>query len=676
MNFKNIYLLIILVLVSCNSAYKKGENMKNLSGVDFSRIDDSVRPQDDFYRFVNGKWLKEFKLPPDKSRYGTFTVLREKAREDVKKIIEESARRNTEVGSNDQKVGDLYKSYMDINRLEELGISSLKKEMDKIDSISNLSDLSGYFAYADIYTSAPFGIYVYIDSKSPDKHVTYMSQSGLGLPNRGYYFDEDEKSINIRKEYIKHISRMFELYGYDTHSDMASTTMGIEEKLAEFHWKKEKNRDPIATYNPFSFEELKSLIPSLDWDRWETGIGIKGLNKVIISQPDYIEQLDQIISKVPISDWKIYLSWKLIDNKASYLNSEFEKQNFYFFSTVLSGVKVMEPRWKRAVNVVSGSMGEIVGKVYVEKHFNQDAKKRMVKLVENLREAYRIGIDGLEWMSDSTKIQAQDKLKKFRPKIGFPNKWKTYETLSISDDNLMQNIMNIISDGNRKNREKLGKPIDREEWGMTPQTVNAYYSPLMNEIVFPAAILQPPFFNINADDAVNYGAIGAVIGHEMGHGFDDKGSMYDGNGELKNWWTDSDRTKFEKRTNKLIKQFNSYTVVDGTNVNGEFTQGENIGDLAGIVIAYKAYQLSRNGKEAPVIDGLTGDQRFFYGWATIWAVKSTDEQTLRQIKTDPHSPGEFRANGPLVNMPEFIDLFKVKPDDKMYVPTKDQVKIW
>ena len=673
--FKNIFTFTIILIIGCAKT-NKDRNMKNLSGIDFSRIDDSVRPQDDFYRYVNGTWLKEFELPADKSRYGTFTVLREKAREDVKKIIEESADKKASKGSDDQKVGDLYQSFMDTSRLEELGSTSLNKEMDKINKIKNLSDLSGYFAYADVFTSAPFRIYVYIDSKNPTEHTTYMSQSGLGLPNRGYYFDKDDKSVNIRKEYISHVSRMLELYGYELHAEMAKKVMSIEKKLAKFHWKKEKNRDPVATYNSYSFEELKALIPSLDWKKWEQGIGMKGLNRIIVSQPSYIESLEKTISETSIKDWKTYLSWKLIDNKASYLSSEFEKQNFYFFSTILSGVKEMEPRWKRAVNVVSGSMGEIVGKVYVEKHFNEEAKIRMVDLVENLREAYRIGIEDLEWMSDSTKIQAQDKLQKFRPKIGFPNKWKTYDELSISNDNLIQNIFNIVADGTRKNREKLGKPIDREEWGMTPQTVNAYYSPLMNEIVFPAAILQAPFFDINADDAVNYGAIGAVIGHEMGHGFDDKGSMYDGNGELKNWWTDSDRIKFEKRTKKLIDQFDNYTVVDGTNVNGEFTQGENIGDLAGIVIAYKAYQLSKKGKEAPLIDGLTGNQRFFYGWATIWAVKSTDEQTLRQIKTDPHSPGEFRANGPLVNMPEFIDLFKVRPSDKMYVPKENQIKIW
>jgi putative endopeptidase len=667
--------ITVLFAISCSSTKDKEANMLS-SGIDFNRVDTTVRPQDDFYRHVNGKWLKEFELPADKSRYATFTILREKAQEDVKIIIEEAAEKESSKGSDNQKVGDLYHSFMDTSRLEKIGVKSLEKEMDKISKINNLSDLSEYMAYAAIITTAPFGVYVYIDSKNPTEHVTYLGQSGLGLPNKGYYMDDDEKSKNIRKEYVTHIGKMFELYGMSNSNKLGSTVMDIETSLARFHWKKEKNRDPELTYNPSTMSELRSMIPGLDWDRWLSATGIDGFNKIIISQPDYIKNINNIITKTSIDDWKTYFTWSLLDRFAGYLSSDYEKQNFYFYSTVLSGVKKMEPRWKRAVNVVSASMGEIIGKVYVEKHFDQNAKDRMIDLVENLRKAYKVGIDELEWMSDSTKLQAHYKLKNFRPKIGFPNKWKDYSQLSIEPDNLVNNIKNSTLDRTRKNREKLGKPIDREEWGMTPQTVNAYYNPLLNEIVFPAGILQPPFFNMEADDAVNYGSIGAVIGHEMGHGFDDKGSMYDGDGELRNWWTDTDKKKFKKRTEKLIKQYDNYTVVDGTPVNGEFTQGENIGDLAGIVIAYKAYQLSKKGKTTPVIDGLTGDERFFYGWGTIWGSKSTDEQMIRQIKTDPHSPGEFRANGPLLNMPEFLDVFGVSADDGMYVDPEKRIKIW
>jgi endothelin-converting enzyme/putative endopeptidase len=650
--------------------------MDYISGIDFSRIDKETRPQDDFYQYVNGKWLKEFKLPADKSRYGTFTKLREKARDDVKKIIEEASSKSSKLGSDNQKVGDLYYSFMDTNKLEEIGVSSLDEEMKKIYEIDNISDLSKYFAYSDILTSAPFGIYVYIDKKNPSEHITYCSQSGLGLPNRGYYMDKDDKSENIKKEYINHVSKMFEMYGLKNFQKKANTVMKIETQLARLHWTKEKNRDPIATYNLFTFEDFKLLCPSIDWEKWEEANLLNNIDKIVVSQPDYMKNLDKVFKDTSIEDWKIYFSWKLLNRAANFLNNEFEVQNFHFYRTILSGVKEMEPRWKRAVNIVSGAMGEILGKVYVEKHFNYEAKKRMTKLVENIRKAYEIGIEDLDWMSDSTKVQAQDKLKKFTPKIGFPNKWKRYDQLSIDPENLVQNMFNSIKDRTKKNREKLGKPIDREEWGMTPQTVNAYYSPLMNEIVFPAAILQPPFFNMEADDAVNYGAIGAVIGHEMGHGFDDSGSQYDGNGKLRNWWTESDREKFEFRTKKLIEQYDKYRVLDGVNVNGQFTLGENIGDLAGIVIAYKAYQLSKKNKKDIIIDGLTGDERFFYGWATIWAVKSTNEAIRRQIKTDPHSPGEFRANGPLVNMTEFIDLFKVKKGDQMYVSLEDRIKIW
>ena len=669
-------LLLIFIFTACSNLGIRAKKTEFSSGVDFTRIDNAVRPQDDFYRFVNGNWLNQFELPPDKSRYSTFTKLRDKAREDIKKIIEEASTKGTVFGSDNQKIGDLYHSYMDTKRLEDLGGASLNDEMNKIEKIKNISDLAEYFAYSDIVSSAPFGIYVYINKKKPNEYITYCSQSGLGLPNRGYYMDNDENSKKIRSEYIIHIAKMLALYGFDNSIERANKIMDIEKQLAKYHWKKEKNRDPVATYNLYSFNDFKSLIPSFNWDRWEKANLLNKIDKIIVSQPDYIGNIDNIIKNISIEDWKKYFSWKLLNRFARFLSSDFEKQNFYFYRTILSGVEEMEPRWKRGVNLVDRSMGEIVGKVYVENHFNHQAKKRMIDLVENLRTAYKVGIDELDWMSDSTKIQAQEKLRKFRSKIGFPNKWKKYDKLSVYPDKLVKNVMNTILDQTRKNREKLGKPIDREEWGMTPQTVNAYYSPLLNEIVFPAAILQPPFFTLDADDAVNYGAIGAVIGHEMGHGFDDSGSQYDGEGQLRNWWMESDRNKFEMRTKKLIEQYDKYTVVDGTNVNGEFTQGENIGDLTGVVIAYKAYQLSKQGKEAPVIDGLTGDERFFYGWATIWAVKSTNEAILRQIKTDPHSPGEFRANGPLVNMPEFIKLFNVKEGDGMFVTPENRVKIW
>ena len=673
MKLGHIVLLIVLISISCTKIKEK-KMLK--SGIDFSRIDTEVKPQDDFYKHVNGKWLKEFKLPEDKSRYATFTVLREKAKDDVKKIIEEATENKAIDGSENQKIGDLYHSFMDTSTLEILGMSSLDNDLRKLDSIKNISDLSEYLAYADIFTNSPFGIYVYINSKKPTEHITYLSQSGLGLPNRDYYFDQDKKSENIRKEYLIHIEKMFELSGSKENKKLAKIVMNIETQIAKHHWEKEKNRDPELTYNLVSYDDLKSMIPTFDWERWFKSTRMEEFENIVINQADYLENISSLIIDTPIEDWKSYFKWTLINQNASLLTEKFDEQNFYFYSTVLSGVKSIEPRWKRAVSIVSSSMGEIIGKIYVEKHFDQKAKDRMLDLVENLRAAYRISIEDLDWMGDTTKEQAQQKLKKFRPKIGFPNQWKDYGSLKISKNDLFGNIKNSVLDRTMKSREKLNKPIDKEEWGMTPQTVNAYYSPLLNEIVFPAGILQPPFFNMDADDAVNYGAIGAVIGHEMGHGFDDKGSKYDGDGVLRNWWTESDSKKFKNRTKKLIEQYNNYTVFDGTPVNGEFTQGENIGDLAGVVIAYKAYQLSKKGEKDIIIDGLTGDERFFYGWATIWGEKSTEEQQIRQIKTDPHSPGKCRANGPLVSMQEFVNLFKIEEGDGMYLKPEQRVKIW
>jgi endothelin-converting enzyme/putative endopeptidase len=469
---------------------------------------------------------------------------------------------------------------------------------------------------------------------------------------------------------------MLGLHGFGNTRQMAQTVMDIETQLADNHWTKEKNRDPVKTYNLFSYDEVKTMIPSLNWDHWERATGINDLTEIVVHQPDYLTALETILVSTPVEDWKTYYKWRLITASASFMNADIDQEDFHFYRNVLSGVKKQEPRWKRGVSVVNGTIGEIIGKIYVERHFNAEAKRRMTKLVENLRQAFEVGINELEWMSDNTKVQAQDKLMKFRPKIGYPNKWKDYSKIIINSADLLGNMKNVTLVLTKQNRDKLGQPVDRDEWFMTPQTVNAYYNPALNEIVFPAAILQPPFFNLEADDAVNYGAIGAVIGHEMGHGFDDSGSQYDGDGVLRNWWKSEDRDEFNNRTKMLIDQYNQFTVVNGTSVNGEFTQGENIGDLTGATIAYKAYQISKEASKASVIDGLTGEQRFFYGWGRIWGRKYRNEELLKRIKTDPHSPGEFRANGPLVNMPEFIKAFDIKAGDKMYLDRDKRVKIW
>jgi len=647
-----------------------------ISGIDTANFDTAVRPQDDLYRYVNGSWLNRFEIPADKSNYGAFTKLADKSREDVKAIIEQAAKESAEKGSDIQKVGDLYRSFMDQEHLNKLGNTPLEEEFSKIERIQNLSDLSGYIALAQMVSGAPFYTGVGIDSKDPSAYITQMGQSGLGLPNRDFYLKDDEKSEKIRQQYEEHVGVMLGLSGIKDSDQQAKLIMALETQLAEKQWPKEKLRDPVARYNKQTVKDLKNNLSNIDWKRWSDVAMLESIEHVVVAQPDYLIAVNKLLKDVPLATWKSYFKWRYLTSMAAYLSSDIDQENFRFYSGVLNGVLEQEPRWKRGVSVINRTLGEVVGKVYVAKHFKPEAKEKMVELVENLRDAYREGIDELEWMSEETKLQAKDKLNKFDPKIGYPDKWKDYSMLSIEADDLFGNILRSKLVEERRDRERLDKPVDRYEWFMTPQTVNAYYNPVFNEIVFPAAILQPPFFNLDADPAVNYGAIGAVIGHEMGHGFDDKGSQYDGDGKLRNWWTEVDRTEFEKRTGKLVAQYDQYTVLDGVHLNGEFTQGENIGDLSGLTIAYKAYQNAKNGQSAPVIDGLTGDQRVFAGWAQVWARKFRDEALRRRIDTDPHAPSEFRANGTVRNMPEFHQAFELKPEDKMYLEPNERVKIW
>ncbi len=656
---------------------KKVEAPKALvSGIDLANFDKSIRPQDDLFRHVNGSWLENFEIPADKSNYGSFTKLAEKAKEDVKAIIEDSAKMQAEKGSDAQKVGDLYKSYMNTDLIEKLGVSPLTPEFAKIDAIKNAEDLSKYLAYAQMISTGPIGVFVYADPRDPETYITQMGQGGLGLPSRETYIDEDEKSADIRKAYVEHMAKMFDLAGVDNGAKHAAQIMEFETELAQKQWPKEKMRNPVARYNKKSLAELKTLMPNTNWDAWKAEAQLDAMQQAIIGQPDYFVAVDKMMADVDLETWKSYFKWHMLSGAAPFLNSAIADENFRFYQGVLSGVEEQEPRWKRGVDVINGVLGEVVGKIYVQKHFKPEAKKRMTVLVENLRKAYGEGIKGLDWMGEETKKQALDKLAKFDPKIGYPDKWKDYSELTIEADDLAGNMRRATMVAVKQNREKLGQPIDKTQWFMTPQTVNAYYNPVMNEIVFPAAILQPPFFNLEADDAVNYGGIGAVIGHEMGHGFDDQGSQFDGDGKLRNWWTETDRAEFEKRADKLVAQYNDFTVLDDVHVNGEFTLGENIGDLGGMTIAYKAYQLSKQGKEAPVIDGMTGDQRVFVGWAQVWARKYRDEELRKRIKTDSHSPSEYRANGTVMNMTEFHQAFDVKPGDKMYKAPEERVKIW
>ena len=648
------------------------------SGIITANMDTSVRPQDDFYRYVNGKWLDNTAIPEDKSSYGSFTVLRDKSRRDVKAIIEETAKlAEVEPGSDAQKVGDLYNSFMDVEKLNQLGAKPLASELTKIDQIKSHDDVSSYFAHSQIIgTDAPFGFWVNNDVKNPTSYITYFTQSGLGLPDKQYYFKDDEKSVQLRADYLEHVTKMLSLAGIEKSADKANQIMALETAIAELHWSRTERRDRSKTYNKVAKADLSDLVPNFNWQSYLETAGISSEENIIIREKSYFENFSKLFSSTSVQQWKDYFKWTLINSAAGILSEDFDKQNFDFYSTKLRGTPTQEARWKRGVNAVSGLLGEVVGKIYVQKHFKPEAKAKMIELVENLRTAYKEAIIGLDWMSEKTKEQALDKLAKFTPKIGYPDKWRDYSALEIKAGDLAGNYQRASVYNYNRQINKLGKPIDRTEWGMSPQTVNAYYSPSMNEIVFPAAILQPPFFNMEADDAVNYGGIGGVIGHEMGHGFDDQGAKSDGDGVLRNWWTDKDLEEFKLRTKKLADQYSQFEPLPGEHLNGELTLGENIGDLGGLTIAHRAFMLSQKDKPSPVIDGFTGEQRFFMSWAQIWAYKFREEALRRQINQGPHSPGPYRGNGTLMNMSEFMKAYDVKPGDKMYRAPEERVKIW
>ena len=670
----NVLLLSLLVITGCKEEAKIEKELT--SGILSENMDTSVNPGDDFTAYVNGAWVKNTEIPDDKASYGIGYILYEESEDNVKKIIEESASGDFAEGSDEQKVGDLYKSYMDLEKRNEIGVAPLGSEFDKIDAISSYDDLATYFAYANKYgINVPIGMFVWQDFKNPTIYTVYTWQSGLGLPDRDYYLNEDDRSVEIRAKYLEHMEKMFSLAGISDSKAAAATTMSLETKLAEKHMEKEKTRDLVALYNMFPVDTLSNIMPKFNWTAYLKEAGLDKQEKLGVLMLDYTKALDAIITSTDLDTWKTYLTWGVIDANASRLNEALDKQNWEFYSKELRGTKEQRPLWRRGVGSVNGTMGEVVGKVYVKKHFPPEAKERMETLVSNLIKAYEVSIKELDWMSDATKEEALDKLSKFTPKIGYPDKWKEYE-FEIKGDDFFGNMRRARLYEYNRELAKLGQPIDRDEWGMTPQTVNAYYNPTMNEIVFPAAILQAPFFNLNADDAVNYGSIGAVIGHEIGHGFDDSGSTFDGDGAMRNWWTDTDKEEFKKRTGALIEQYNQYEVLPGLNVNGEFTLGENIGDLGGLSIALKAYNMALNGADAPEMDGFTGEQRVFIGYAQSWRSKSRDEALRVQVNTDSHSPADFRVNGIVRNVPEFYTAFDVKEGDSLYLAPEKRVKIW
>ena len=644
------------------------------SGLDFAHIDDSVRIQDDLYRYFNGGWLKSAVIPADRASDGAFVTLRDLSEKQVRAIIESTT------GSEEaKKISDLYSSFMAADAIEAKGFAPILSDLATCDSIQDLRDFISTMSWLEARgLGGVFGSFIYADQMDASTNILYLAQGGISLPDESYY--REDQYAQIRSAFVDHVEKMFSLVGIAEGADLADKILALETAIASHHYDAVKDRDATLTYNKMSRDEVCALMPAFDFDLYLSAGEIPSvvLDSVIVQQPPFFQALSTILAAFDRDSWVAWLKWNIISGSAPYLSRELVNQNFAFYGKTLSGTPELRERWKRAVSIVEGSLGEAVGKVYVEQHFPLDAKKRMEELVANLIEAYRISINALDWMSQETKIKALEKLGKFTPKIGYPNKWRDYSALQTNHDDLFANIGHVTKFQRDFELAKIGKPVDRDEWHMTPQTVNAYYNPVMNEIVFPAAILQPPFFGLGADDAVNYGGIGAVIGHEIGHGFDDQGSKYDGDGALNNWWSDADRAAFEIRSNALIAQYNELHPEEAPDitVNGALTVGENIGDLGGLTIAYKAYQISLAGKASPVIDGLTGEQRLFLGWAQVWRGKVRPEEQRRRIATDPHSPSEFRCNTIVSNFTPFYDAFDVTEKDALWMDEKSRVQIW
>ncbi|GAB4197349.1 MAG: M13 family peptidase [Wenzhouxiangellaceae bacterium] len=648
------------------------------SGLDTASFDNSVRPQDDFYQHVNGVWLEKTTIPADKSNYGSFTVLADEADANIKGLVEEvSNKENVTPGSAEQKIRDFYNAYINGTASSEAGIAALNDELASIAAIQSVEDfyrVSGELNRINV--NLPFGGGIFSDSKDPNKNVVYLGQSGLTLPDRDYYLKDEERYTQGRDLYLTYASSIMERLSNEQPQQAADQLLNFETQLAEAQWTREQNRDPNARYNPKTMEELQQLAPKANWQTMLDSAGIPPREFYVVSQPSYFEAADDIIADTPLAVLKDYLRFQLVDSFAQVLGDDYFQLWFAFNRKGLQGQEEPRPDWKRALDTMDVYMGELLGQLYVKRHFKPEAKARMEEMINNLTAAYRQSIQELDWMTEETKAQALDKLASFNPKIGYPDQWRDYSDLTVVEGDVVGNVMRARQWQNDEQIAKLDKPVDKNEWFMSPQTVNAYYNPLWNEIVFPAAILQPPFFNVEADDAVNYGGIGAVIGHEIGHGFDDQGRKFAGDGSLTDWWTEADATEFEQRKNKLAAQYDNFVAIDDLTINGQFTSGENIGDLGGLSIAYKAYQLSLDGEEAPVIDGYSGDQRFFLGWAQVWRRLYRDEELKRRLTVDPHSPSKARTNVVVSNIPAFIEAFDVQQGDEMYLPPEDQVKIW
>jgi len=647
------------------------------SGLELAGFDRAARPQDDLYRFAGGNWLSVTEIPADRSNYGSFIILDDQAQEEVKDLVVAASQQpNRAPGSDAQKVGDYYLAFMDTARVESLGLDPLAGELAEIDAIATPRDVARYIGHAQrIGVGQPLRWFSTPDKRNSTTYIGAVFQSGLTMPDRDYYLSPDAKYAEFRAKFNVYIEQLLARAGERNAKSAAARIAALETRLANEQWTKVQSRDPVKTYNAMMLPEYQKLAPNFDWLAFFEGMGAP-VQKLNFYQPSFVTGLGQLVKTVPVSDWRLYFKFQLLDSYAPVLSAQYSDLEFDFHQRTLNGVKEQRPRWRRAVDSMDDNMGELLGRMFVNAHFPPEAKQRMLVLVQNLLKTFDTSIDGLEWMSADTKAEAKKKLSKITVKIGYPDKWRDYAALQVKGDDLVGNVLRGAEFELKRNINRVGGPVDKGEWLMTPQTVNAYYSPGTNEITFPAAILRPPFFDMHADDAANYGGIGATIGHEISHGFDDSGRQFDGDGNLRDWWTAEDGAKFKQRADALAAQFDSYSVLDNRHLNGRLTLGENIGDLSGVAIAFKAYEMSLGGQPAPVIDGFTGEQRFFLGWAQVWRRKYRDEELLKRLVTDPHSPSEFRVNGPSSNIDAFYDAFGVKPGDRMYRPPAERVKIW
>ena len=668
-----IFISFVLIISGCAQ--------KSDPAINKDFMDLTINPGDDFYRYANGNWIKNNEVPEDRSSYGSFDIVRKETDKNIRTLLEEVTKKtDAEKGSITQKIRDFYSTGMDTSKIDEEGIKPLQSELTLIENIKTPEDFQDVVARFHTYGLDPlFNGGIEQDLMDSKMYRFYLMQAGIGLPDRDYYTTDDDRSKEIRAEYVKHVAKMFELTGVDAETSLknAQVVMTIETRLATKSKTNTEMRNIPALYNKMTMAQIAELAPDFDWERYFKTISDKDFGDVIVGMPLFFEEIGLLMNEVPIDDWKVYLKWNLVNRSAEFLSSDFVNQDFKFFSEFLSGSKKIRERWERVVGTTNSAMGEPLGELYVAKFFPPESKQKMIELVGNLKKALKLKIENLEWMSDSTKQSAFAKLESMGVKIGYPDKWEDFSKLEIEPDSYVLNVRRANNFAYYKNLDKFGKPVDKEKWGMDPQTVNAGYNPLMNDITFPAAILQPPFFYANADDAVNYGAIGMAIGHEMTHGFDDQGRNFDKDGNMIDWWTQKDADEFNKRTKLLVDQYSGFVALNDVHVNGELSLGENIADFGGLTVSLEAYKLSLTGKPSPKpIDGFTDIQRFFLSYAQLWKGNIRDKALLRQVQEDVHPWGEYRVNGALFNVPEFYETFNIKPEDKLFRTAEQRPVIW